>query len=137
MPMMVIRMLAATRQTATNMRIHGRAADREEVCTMRPTLVLFKAPRVWTVGRTFGDENMVATIVDMLGEVGGEVNWTTLPTTDWNQNLLNGTRAPIPLTEGGRGRQGSAYAGEQYLTAFGRGKGKFSKRPVRRTFRVP
>lgn len=50
-----------------------------------------------TTGRTPGDREVASAIVDMLGEVGIEVNWTPLPATEWLQKFVTGTGAPLYL----------------------------------------
>lgn len=48
-----------------------------------------------TAGRTPGDREVAAAIVDMLGEVGIEVNWNVLPATEWLTKFINGNGAPL------------------------------------------
>lgn len=48
-----------------------------------------------TVGRTPGDREVATAIVDMLGDVGIEVNWKPLPATEWLEKFVNGTGAPL------------------------------------------
>lgn len=48
-----------------------------------------------TAGRTPGDRDVAAAVVDMLGKVGITVNWTVLPSTEWLQRFINGTGAPL------------------------------------------
>ncbi|MFT3874197.1 MAG: ABC transporter substrate-binding protein [Nocardioides sp.] len=55
----------------------------------------FKIDMESTSGRTPGDDDVCAAIVQMLGEVDITVNWTALPATEWLDKFRNATGAPL------------------------------------------
>jgi peptide/nickel transport system substrate-binding protein len=55
----------------------------------------FKTTMESTAGRTPADKDVAAAIVQMLADVGIQVQWQTLPATEWLKKFVTGTGAPL------------------------------------------